>query len=148
MKKLITKVLVFVSLFCLPSIVLGQDSSEQFFKTSADLKKVLLEIFDAYEKEEMSRILACVHTLSPGYSATKDVGNQNFPIYDLKYELMNFKYLALDGDYALARVLQKTSKVKGPAFKNNLLDLIVVFKQENGQWKFWSQVILGVEYLN
>jgi len=27
-------------------------------------------------------------------------------------------------------------------------DLIAVFRKENGQWKFWNQVILGTKYLN
>lgn len=148
MKKIIIKVLVFILLFCCPGIVFAQEDSEQFHKISAELKGILLENFDAYQKEEMPRVLATVHTQSPGYLANNDIGRQIFPAYDLKYELMNFKYLITDGDYALARVLQKTSKVKGPAFRNNLIDLIVLFKQEKGKWKLWSQVILGIEYLN
>ncbi|MBU1086680.1 MAG: hypothetical protein KKD05_04090 [Candidatus Omnitrophica bacterium] len=148
MKKIITKILIFVSLFCLPSIVFAQDGSDQEFKTRAELQRVLLENFDAYEKEEIARVLPTVHSLSPTYGSIKDTANKIFPVYDLKYELMNFRYLLTDGDYAIARVLQKTSKVTGPAFRNNLIDLIVVFKQEKNQWKLWSQIILEIEFLN
>ncbi|MBU1044752.1 MAG: hypothetical protein KJ915_10195 [Candidatus Omnitrophica bacterium] len=148
MKKIIAEVLVFVSLFCFSNFAFAADISEQSFKTSADLEKVLRENFDAYEKEEIFRVLPTVHTLSPTYASTKDVANKIFPVYDLKYELMSFRYLITDGDFALARVLQKTSKVSGPAFRNNLIDLIVIFRQEKGQWKLWSQVILEIEFLN
>jgi hypothetical protein len=151
MKNIIIKVLVLVSLFCLPSISFAQTGLEAFTKTSADisaeLKSVLLKNFEGYQKEDIGEILTTVHTLSPGYAATKSVADQIFPVYDLKYELSSFRYLMIDGGYALARVSQITSKIKGPAFHNNQIDLIIVFKQEDGKWKLWSQVILGIEYL-
>jgi hypothetical protein len=150
MPKLNLKV-VSISLFCFLFFVnnsFAEEKSEQFYKTSADLQRVLLENFDAYEKEEIFRVLATVHTLSPAYMATKEVSNQIFPLYDLKYELLNFRYLMTDEEYALGRVLQKTTKVDGPKFRDNVIDLIVVFKQEKGEWKLWSQVILSIEYLN
>ena len=141
--------LVFVCVLTAQTAVFAEDNnSDQFAKTSAELKKVLLDNFDAYEKEDIFRVLATVHTLSPSYMSTKSVADKIFPAYQLKYELLNFKYLLTDGEYAIARVSQKTSKVEGPQFRDNVIDLIIVYKQEKGKWKLWSQVILTVEFLN
>jgi hypothetical protein len=151
MKKIIINLLILVSLFFLPSISFAQIGSEELAKThaqtSAELKSVLLKNFEGYQNEDIGEVLTTVHTLSPGYAATKTMADQIFPAYDLKYEVNSFRYLMTDGEYALARVSQKTSKIKGPPFRNNQMDLIVVFKQEDGKWKLWSQVILEVEYL-
>lgn len=136
---------------CMACIGIGQTAQAQTSDTtviSAALKKVVLENFDAYGKEDIFRVMATVHTQSPGYMATKQIGSQLFPTYDLKFELLDFYYLLTDKEYTLARAKQKTTKVSGPEFRDNVLDLIVVFRQENGEWKFWSQVILSVDYLN
>lgn len=44
----------------------------------------------------------------------------------------------------MARVKLATKKVTGPDFQDNELDLIQVFRKEDGEWKFWSQTILEV----
>ena len=147
-KNLFFVVLAIIVSIGYPSIVTAEVSSEEFYKTSADLKQVLTENFDAYQKEEIFRVLPTVHTLSPAYKSTKDIASKIFPAYDLNYELVSFKYLLTDDKYAIARVSQKTTKVSGPAFRNNLLDLIVIFKQEKGQWKLWSQIVLEIEFIN
>ncbi|MBI4844860.1 MAG: hypothetical protein HY810_00010 [Candidatus Omnitrophica bacterium] len=125
----------------------AQEMGDNFEEMNTTLKNVALENFKAYENEDISKIMETVHTQSPGYLATKQLSNEIFPEYDLKYEMLNFKYLIIDGEYALARATQKTSKISGPAFRNNILDVIFVFRQESGKWKFWSQVILGIQYI-
>ena len=42
----------------------------------------------------------------------------------------------------------ETEKISGPAFRNNEIDMIQIFKKENGKWKFWSQAILYIRYLD
>lgn len=149
--KLVVISIVFALIMSFSGLSIAQDVAQeevdQYAKINNELQSVLLENFDAYEKEEIFRVLETIHTQSPAYIPTKDVSNQIFPDYDLKYEMVSFKYLMTDDEFALARVVQKTEKVSGPAFRNNVLDLIVVFKQEDNKWKLWSQVILGLEYL-
>ncbi len=148
-QKLIRLCLICVFLFSSARAIFAeQNDTDEFYKTSAELQRVLLENFDAYEKEEIFRVLSTIHTLSPTYLPTKDVANAIFPDYELKYEVVGFKLLAIDDEYAIARVLQKTFKVEGPKFKDNVIDAFIVYKQEKAQWKLWSQIILGVEYIN
>jgi hypothetical protein len=70
-----------------------------------------------------------------------------FENYDLKYKLTYFKYIGQDGEYAVARIRQLTEKVAGGYFQNNEIDMIQVFKKENDEWKYWSQVIIDVKYI-
>ena len=86
-------------------------------------------------------------------SAVKRLGTKQqlaplFDNYDLKYEILSFTYIGRDNQYAVARVKQSTQKLSGPAFRHNILDMVQVFRQEKGQWKFWNQVILEVTYIN
>ena len=93
-------------------------------------------------------MLETLHTQSPGYLATKEQMGPLFSNYDLKYELVSFRYIGRDGEYAVARVKQSTKKASGLAFRDNVLDMVQVYKQEDGRWKFWNQVILEIEYVN
>ena len=99
------------------------------------------------EKENIEEYMKTVHSQSAIYSATKQTLQQLFPSYDLKYELLNYTFIAVEGDYVLARVKQRTRKVSGPAFRNNIIDMIQIFKMENGIWKYWQQAILDIIYI-
>ncbi len=111
------------------------------------LKGVITDNFKAYEQEDIEKVMKTVHSKSPGFEATKQFSSQVFPVYEIKYELLSFKYITVEGEYALARVKQKTAKISGPEFKDNVIDSIVIFKQEAGQWKLWSQATLTLEYI-
>jgi hypothetical protein len=37
--------------------------------------------------------------------------------------------------------------VSGPAFKNNIIDSIYVFRKEGGKWKLWQQVVLETNFI-
>ena len=142
----IAATVIFLSVvFILPA---DAQDNEGYQAMAKALRNVIQENFDGYKEEDIAKIMTTVHTQSPGYLATKQISNEIFPPYELNYELINFKYLVRDGDYALARIKQKTSKIAGPAFKNNIIDAVAVFRQEDGQWKFWSQVILEIDYIN
>ncbi len=112
-----------------------------------ELNAVITANFKAYEIENIEKVMETVHSESPGFEATKEFSSQIFPVYDIKYELLSFKFIAFEGEYALGRVKQKTSKVSGPEFKDNIIDAIVIFKQEAGRWKLWSQATLELEYI-
>lgn len=111
------------------------------------LKSLITENFKAYEQEDIEKVMETVHSKSPGFEATKKFSSQIFPVYEIKYELLSFKYITSEGKYALGRVKQKTSKITGPEFKDNVIDSIVIFKQEAGLWKLWSQATLTLEYI-
>ncbi|MCG2712223.1 MAG: hypothetical protein L6416_07880 [Candidatus Omnitrophica bacterium] len=143
-KRIIFLILALVFLFS--RFVLADNAKEDNDIVTV-LKSVITENFEAYELEDIEKVMQTVHSKSPGFEATKEFSSQVFPVYDIKYELLSFKYISLEGEYALGRVKQKTSKISGPEFKDNIIDSIVIFKQEAGFWKLWSQATLTLEYL-
>lgn len=134
-------IFAFIAFLALNGAVLAKDN------VGDDLKKTLQANFKAYQDENIDEVMKTVHSESPGYEATKEFSAQIFPAYDIKYDLVQFKYIAVEGEYALARVKQKTVKVSGPEFKDNIIDSIVIFKQEEGTWKLWSQATLTLEFI-
>jgi len=98
--------------------------------------------------KNMEAIMSDIHTQSPAYQTTKRM-LQPLMQFDLAYEMASFKFIGTDGDYAYARVKQRTIAVtQGQSFRDNEIDILHVFRQEDGQWKFWSAAILEIRYLN
>ena len=115
---------------------------------AAELDALVDENLRAAQAEDMDAMLLTLHSDSPEYQQTKQICETSFPQYDLMFEKRIFRFIGLDGDYALGRYEFCTSKIAGPEFQDNCLDTIHVFKQENGNWKLWSVAILEVEYTN
>ncbi len=103
--------------------------------------------FAATQKEDMEAVKQTIHTQSPVYIPSLKTTEQLFGYYDLKVELLYFRYTGSDGEYAIARAKQKTIKVKGPAFKNNIIDSIYIFRKETGKWKIWQQSVLETKFI-
>lgn len=111
------------------------------------LREVVVKNMEATQTEDMSAILAMMHTKSPAYEPTKKQLPPLFQAYDLKYELISFEFIGITGEYALGRTKQRTTRTKGPAFRNNEIDMIQIFKKQDGKWKYWAQSILSISYL-
>ncbi len=114
----------------------------------AKLREVIIENFAASQRKDMEGIKRTIHSQSPAYITSAQTLKQLFDYYDLKYELLSFRYIGADGEYAIARGEQKTIKLKGPAFKDNVLDSIYIFRKENGEWKLWQQAVLESRFIN
>ena len=112
--------------------------------TASDIKQVVLDKLKYIQAEDIENSMATMHSQSPSYMATEEMLQQLLPIYDLKYEILKYSYIGEDDEYAYAKVLQKTSKISGPAFQTNKLEALQVFKKENGVWKLWTQANLSI----
>ena len=111
-----------------------------------EIKAVVIENIKATQAEDVTATLKTVHTMSPVYSGTKKMLDQIFPVYDLKYTLLEYKFVGEENGYAYIRIKQLTEKINGPEFRTNELEALQVFKQENGVWKIWTQATLGVKF--
>jgi hypothetical protein len=156
MRKLLSWVVV-VGLVCslagVASMVLaapkeGAKTQPTREEIAAALKKVVEENLEATKREDMAAALATIHPKSRTRAMSQRALKEMFAAYQLNYELLSFSYVGRDGEYAVARAKQKTTKISGPAFRDNELDTIHVFKQDGGAWKFWTSANLDVNYLS
>jgi ketosteroid isomerase-like protein len=113
----------------------------------SQLRAVVLSNFVASAREDVNAVRATLHPQSPVFKSSLHACQQVFDYYDLQYELLSFRYLLADGDYAVARGRQKTTKTEGEPFKDNLMDCLYVFKRDAGEWKLWQQTVLETQYL-
>ena len=129
-------------------IVLSGNIAYAEDKIAEAIKSVVKENLQAGQAEDMDRMMKTIHTQSPSYLPTKQQSQSVFDNYDLRYKLLSFSYVGSDGEYAVVRIKQMTTKVSGLAFQDNELDLMQVFRKEKGKWKLWTQSILEIKYIN
>ncbi len=138
MKRLLTSLMI-ISIFAPPCWATPDIAGQ--------VKATVIKNMETTQAENTAMMMSTIHTQSPYYLMTKQQMEPLFESYDLKYELISYEFIGVSGEYALARVIFRTSKVSGPAFKDNELDVIQIFKQEDGVWKFWSQASLNLKFI-
>jgi hypothetical protein len=106
----------------------------------AQHKDAMMENIKSTEAEDVDGTMKTIHSKLPLYQAARKQVSQIIGKHlGLKYELISLKYLATDGDYAIARVLQRTTQTLPVNIKNNESDMMVAFRNQGGTWKFWNQ---------
>jgi len=138
--------ILLAAMFFLPC-GLAQAEDAQASDVINQVKGVVIANLEATHSEDIAATLATIHTQSPAYITTKQQLQILFDSYDLSYELKDYRFIGIDGEYAIARVEQVTRKISGAQFQDNEIDMIQIFRKEQGQWKYWSQTILNVNYL-
>jgi ketosteroid isomerase-like protein len=133
---IIRRILVLLSFFILLSVASANDE----LRTVAERNLVSLN------NEDFQAHAQTLHPDSLNYQPTLDMVEQLFDIYDLQYRLVDFSFVAEDYMYAYARVVAETRKISGPAFNNNRMESLWVFRQHNGEWKIWSNAILDIAW--
>jgi len=144
-------------LLALVCLVLGQrpcafaqekTAAESDKGIEVELKDVMLENIQRTQAEDLDGTMKTIHSQSPFYQPSRKQLSQTFAKHrGVKYELISLKYLLTDGDYAIARVLQRTTQTPPVTIKNNESDMIIAFRKESGTWKFWTQAPLDFKYL-
>ncbi len=127
-------------------LALGAPASADRALESA-LLRVTQDHLSAYDREDVEATLKTVHKSSPQYDTTQKLLAAQFPEQDVDVELVEFRYIGHDDEFAYARI--KTKYVaEGDEFADNVIDALFLFHHENGAWKFWSQHIIGVEMMD
>jgi len=112
------------------------------------LRQVVVDNTAAYDREDVAATLATIAKQSPDYDpSTKELPEQ-FAALEVKSELVSFHLIGHDDEFAVGRAKIKTvGTPKTDAFADNTTDMIVIFHQDGGAWKLWTDEILGVELL-
>ena len=112
---------------------------------AAALRQAVEGNFAAYDHRAVDATLRSIDTKSPDYDSTKAVLADQFKDVGATTTLVGFTYIGHDDEFAVARVKAKTVGKTGSGFSDNTVDSIMIFHQQNGAWKLWSEEILGVQ---
>lgn len=112
------------------------------------LRQVVENNLDAYNRKDVADTMQSIHTKSPDYAAMQQALPKQFGSLDTRTELAGFQYIGHDDEFAVARVKLKTVGLSDKPFTGNVIDTIAVFYPENGEWKYWSNLVLGVDLEN
>ncbi|MEG3849797.1 hypothetical protein QT971_20870 [Microcoleus sp. herbarium19] len=112
------------------------------------IKSVLILQFKALNEENIEAYMATIDSNSPVFKPTRELTAQVFSNSDLKYVMNEFDVVNISSNTAKVRVVQTTTKIRAPQFRNNRMVLIHNFKKLNGTWKMFSTEVEKVEFLN
>ena len=79
--------------------------------------------------------------------ATKKIDTIIFSQYDLSYTLLDFKVISVKNDTAIIEIRQETKKIKGPAFRDNIITAVHTLKKRPNGWKIADTQIKKTEFL-
>lgn len=112
----------------------------------AKLRSAVEANLRGYNAEDAKATLAAVHEASPEYEPTKAVLEEQFRDFDITATLVDFRTMGHDDEFVVARVKTRFESPDGSGLNDNVVDSIMLFHQEGGVWKLWSDEILGVEF--
>jgi hypothetical protein len=112
------------------------------------IKSVLILQFKALNEENVEDYMATIDPNSPAFQPTKDLIPQAFANTDLKYVMDEFDVINISDNTAEVRVVQTTTKIRAPQFRDNRMIFIHSFKKSNGTWKMFSSDVQKIEFLN
>lgn len=124
-----------------------QPNNKQLATIEAEIKAIMDENLKSLQDENMDAMMATIHTDAPSKSQMKKIMTRIFKNYDLKYEILSYKFITFDGELAYVRVNQRTSKISGPTFKNNELEQVNILKRDEGKWKILTSAQLGLKFI-
>jgi hypothetical protein len=97
--------------------------------------------------EDLPAAMGTIDPDSDVFDQTKRATESIFEDFDLKVTLESFELRSVTGERAVARVVQRTEKVRGPDFKNNRLTADWEFRRVRGKWFISGQVIQDTKVL-
>lgn len=112
------------------------------------IRELVNKQFKALNEENIVAYMETVDKESPGYESTNNLLILSYQMFELKYELNSLEFVSISANEARVRMIQTTTKLKGPEFRNNKLTSINILKKRNGQWKMDSTETEKIEYLN
>jgi hypothetical protein len=129
---------IWFSIFLL-AIAVSPLSSAADRPDDAAIKAVVDAIMRASDAKDLDAYQARIHPDSPVMPTLPDE-IAILETYDLAFSAPAVKFVAMSGDYALYRVVQRTVRKGGPDFLDNELDGVWAFRKDGSSWKYWSQL--------
>ena len=145
-------VLCVISLACiflLPKAALSSGGgSEEVTRPEDECIAVVYENLEASNAEDIDAYMATIHSHSPLYDQTEDTLYAIFRSYDLSYQIDRLDVVKSNPTEIQLSFELTTKKIRGPGFRDNTIDGVMILRQEGGLWKIYDQMIDNVNYLN
>jgi hypothetical protein len=114
--------------------------------TTDELFGVLYQNINAANAENIPAYMATIHPDSPLYKDTEKVLRDAFSQFDLQYRFYNLELTSLTTSRAKIKYSLSTQKIRGPAFRNNVVSGVITLRPDNGKWKIYDQTVEDVQY--
>ncbi|MBN1668831.1 MAG: hypothetical protein JW862_17195 [Anaerolineales bacterium] len=113
-----------------------------------DPRDALYENIRASNAEDQQAYMATIHPDSPSYTITANSIGEAFATHDLSYQLSNVEIISQDSRKAVVSFTLTTTRLRGPAFRDNRITGEMTMRLHDGQWKIYSQEVNEIEYLD
>lgn len=130
-------------------MIVQQLPSEEF--SAEEETAVLNTIYEniaAANSENVERYMASLHTQSPRYENTRERLETLYQAYDLTVTIYDVEISHYTSNEVRVSFRQETRKREGPDFPDNIMYGTIILRPENGQWKWYDQLVYGREELN
>ncbi|MGV8120635.1 MAG: FecR domain-containing protein [Candidatus Xenobiia bacterium LiM19] len=118
---------------------------------AADEKEAILRVLyrntEALQNRDLKAYMETIDPTCSSYQNTETQSRRLCQQYSLKIELYDVKVREIRGNEAKVEFCQKTVKLAGPEFHNNIITGVHTFRKVAGSWKLSSTKINITRYL-
>jgi len=113
-----------------------------------DYAAVIYENIRASNAEDKKAYMATIHPDSPAYKTTEETLDTIFDNYDLSYRVSNVSVIEENNREVKFSFSLVTRKIRGPEFRDNQVDGIIILRKDGDVWKIYNQTVDNVKYLD
>ena len=128
-------------------VVTGTATAAAVSTADAAVIAVITATVAASNTEQIDAYMACIDPSSPLYSSTRTQMTTTFEQYDFRVEATDIKVLDLSATVAHVQAVLTTTKISGPAYKDNRLTVVFELHEVSGAWKIYGENVTNTEYL-
>jgi hypothetical protein len=146
-------VLLSVCFLCALSFTLLREplmgmTASQPTRAPTDYAAVIYENIRASNAEDKQAYMATIHPDSPAYKTTEETLDTIFDNYDLSYRVSNVSVIEENNREVKLSYSLVTRKIRGPEFRDNQVDGIIILRKNGDVWKIYNQTVDNVKYLD
>ncbi len=100
----------------------------------------------AANNEDIGAYMATIHSKSPMYRQTEKALQDVFSQYDLSFWFYDLQVTGLTSKEARVHFSLSTTRIRGPAFRDNIVTGTMILRLEDGIWKIYNQEVENTQY--
>jgi hypothetical protein len=128
-------------------VVTGTATAAAVSTADAAVIAVITATVAASNAEGIDAYMACIDPSSPLYSSTRTQMMTTFEQYDFHVEGTDIEVLDVSATVAHVQAVLTTTKISGPAYKDNRLTVVFELHEVSGAWKIYGENVTNTEYL-